>query len=714
MIAAFFVASLYGGIVAYYNLAIASAHAYDLAIFQQALSSTAQGYHVPFYESTDCLVKGRCSFLLVHPSLVLAPLVPLYGAFPTPVTLFAVRSAVVALAALPLYFVARHASRSDEKGLVAAGLYLLWAPTLSGDLYSFHVESFVPLEMFTLVALWQVGRYRWGLAAAAVSFVTIEAAPVFALLIGLYFLSPTILGALGAARRRWREGAGAPARLRSAWNQLAQSTRSALRGAEVRYALALVAFSAVAYVAVVLFMNLVGPALLGVPTPPPPGGFAGVLANNSQNGETLNFAAVAASPALGWTVAYWLILYGLVGFIPLLHPRSFVIVGAPWIAYTLFNTVHRFSTIGSQYTLLAAVPVFLGVAYGLARVPFRSAAAPAPSARPTEPGGTSPTPFENARRRARGRTVATGGVAVFGVLVVANLLLNPMVPVVPLVAGKPGGPFNAYYYEPSLTVQPGFSWVEHLVDLIPADSVVGVTLNLFPLVANDLYSYEIRPLAGNYSGLPFNYSQGPSWVLTTAVGGTSGGRTLDLALADPSVYQLRGYVATSTVGPVLLYERGYIGPAELFGPPGSPSAHEWTPTSGLVVGPVGVQAANSTAPGGNVVETNRTSPGPGTMCRVDVGFLVPAAYVLSAEVARQAPVANETPNEAVLQIRVLEQTGLVWETNVTASQLPPGQWTVLSFPFVLSGPAVSAQVFVNALGDRAPFAVASLALGPNT
>jgi uncharacterized membrane protein len=712
MIGAFFAVSLYGGIVAYYNLSIDGAHAYDLSIFQQAFASTAQGYHVPFYESTDCIVKGRCSFLIVHPSLILYPLTPIYAAFPTPIALFAERSFVVALAALPLYWLTRQVTHSDGKALLAAALFLLWAPTLSGDLYSFHVESFIPLELFTMIALWQAGRYRLGLLMAVISFITLEAAPVFVFLIGIFFLYPEIERAFGAARSRWKASAGKSGRWSVPLRAMGSSVRVSLRRVDVRYTLALLVISLVGFVVVNLFLNEFGASILGVPSPPEPAGLQGLFYNSSQTGTTGNVGTLVHSPAFVVSIQYWLIVYALVGFLPLLNPRSFVIVAAPWIGYSMFNDVHRFSTLSSQYTMLAAIPVFLGLAYGLARVDFHkplwSSRAPAPKASgpPENPAPPGPRPL----RRSRPTTM---WAVVFGAVIAANLLINPMVPILPDTVGTPHGPFGPYYFEPWLTIQPGFQWVERLVALIPHDQSVAVTLDLFPLVANNLYAYRLAPTPANLTGLPFNISAGPDWVLATPTTVTTDGKPFTELLPNTSTYSLRAYAATSPVGPILLYERDFVGVPQLFGPQVALVPLTWTAAQGLTVGRVGMRVKNASAPGGVMIQSNESSGTTGPLCSSNAGFLAPATYTVTADLQRLYSSQNVSETARVLEIRLAQFGGVVWETNITVASLPLSQWTQVQFSFTALAPSVNAEFDLTWENPRTPLAIAGLTLDPD-
>ncbi len=123
----FWAFALYSATVAYSNLQIPNAG--DAGIITQAVASTAHGNAPAFYESYDCMVKGRCSLLLVHPGFVLYAAVPFYALDPSVTTLFALQAAAVGLAAVPLYVLTRRLTGSAAKGLLVSGVFLVWAPT---------------------------------------------------------------------------------------------------------------------------------------------------------------------------------------------------------------------------------------------------------------------------------------------------------------------------------------------------------------------------------------------------------------------------------------------------------------------------------------------------------------------------------------------------------------------------------------------------------
>jgi uncharacterized membrane protein len=692
MIAAFFAVSMYGSVLAYDNFVINAGHSYDLAIFEQAFSSAAHGFHIPFYESSDCVAKARCSFLIVHPSFALYAFVPIYFLAPSAFTLFAIRSVIVGLAALPLFVLTRRVTGSTGRGLLGAGLYLLWAPTLAGDLYSFHVESFLPLEFFTLVALWEAGRYRLAGVVALVSFLTIEVAPVFAFLVAVFFLVPFVPGVLRAARAAGRPAVGWAARLWAWAMSLIRSARASLHHPQARPALLLAALSLVAYFLVNLWLNVVGPTVWGLPTPFGPTGVSALFYDNSSGPLFSSLSVMVASSSFHQTVIFWLILYALVAFIPLLSPRALVL-SVPWIVLTFLSVYHRFSTLGSQYTMVAAVPLFLGLAYGLKRVPLgRVDRPPTPAPPAAVPARPRSVRLVRARAILRRRQVPVW-TGVLGAVVVANVLFNPMVPVVPAIAGALPLPFYPTYYEPSLTVEPGVQWLEQLVREIPAGATVGASNNLLLYVANDLAAYRLT--SANLTRLPFNYTGGPQYVLSVDSAVTSGGPSLTDALGTPSEYGLRGYVEQTPVGPIVLYEKGYSASPVLFGPAVAPSAYSFFPGHALEVSHAGVLARDPSAPTGVVVESNLVLDQAGRICNSTVGFLPAGTYTLTVEL-EMSRVNASSGNRSVGVGIVVQGLGLpILEENLTGSQVNATTWSHLTFTVTVPSITVDTGLSVD-------------------
>ena len=695
MVAGFFAVSLYAGIVAYDNLSTHNSG--DAGLVTQAVSSTTFGQHAPFYESYDCMYKDRCSFMLVHPGFVLTLASPFYAVAPSTITLFALRSAFVALAAVPLYWLTRQVTQSQAKALLAAGLYLVWAPTLAGDAFSLHLESLLPVELLTLTALWQSGRYRWGLLAALAAFFTLEIAPVFVFLIGAFFLLPY---AERWVRRRWQrlrartKAAPSGEPTKTAWTA---AVRAALQTREVRYTLFLMASSLVAFVVLFTFMNIWGYWVLGVPPHSIPAGVSGVFYDGSTGAaHSYTLVSLLLSHETQYNLDYWLLLYGLLAFIPLLAPRALVI-SIPWIGWTFLTDSSRFTLIGHQYTLLAAGPLFIGLAYGLRRVPFGGTRPPASE---TAPSGTAPSGSADAttrRRRWRSRAVSYTVVSILAVVVVANVLFSPIDPVLPDIGySLPHGFASDYFH--NLTIWPGLSWAEQLVSSIPRGASIAAANVLMPLVANDPNAFDVEPNIQPFAdtqetaNLPFNVSQGPDYVFLPLVFFDSLKLPFVQNLSDPNHYGLRGFVGTTAIGPLLLYELYYSGSAVRYGPPLSGLTASYWPDNGLAPGPIGREVTSDSAPTGEMI---RSIPGINTTGEVWTGpgmFLAPGNYSLVVDASADGAGLHSDPQQPGLGLVVQGWGVTLLNDTFPASTFAPGKWINLTVNFSVSEPLPEVMV----------------------
>jgi uncharacterized membrane protein len=709
MVIGFFAISLYSGIIAYTNLQ--TSNDTDAGIFTQAFASTVHGNVAPWFESYDCQVKSRCSFFLVHPGFVLYLAAPFYALAPSTVTLFAIRAVFVSTAAIPLYWLTRQVTGSPGKGLLAAGLFLVWAPSFVGDAFSLHLESLLPLELFTLAALWYAGRYRLGLAAAVVAFLTFEVYPLFTFLVGAFFLFPYVERPIMAQWRRWRSPTAEHRSIRTTASIGWRYLRETCRVREVRYTLVLMVSSVVAFVLLALFINLWGYEILGVLAPPVSPGIGGVFANPSSPGIQ-NFWTILGSSQTVTTAEYWLILYALVAFIPLLYPRA-LIISLPWIGWTFLTNSNRFTTLGHQYSLIAAAPIFIGLAFGLQRVHFgQGNVAAAGSTAASTAAGSAPRPVRAAWQLDRSST-GMAWVGVLAVVVAANGLLAPINPILPDLGVAAGGPFETTYFDHSLEMSSSYAPLESLVANIPYEATVGAPPELFTIVANHPHSYVmLGRMDVNLSNLPFNVSAGPQYVLVSSQLLNVISPNLSRNVSDPAVYGLRGYVGSSTVGTILLYERSYDSPAQLFGPALPPVSGVFTPGNGLTPGPKGVQGPNSSSPSGQEItsidEINRS----GNIWGGPDALLPPGSYTVGVELLLTGPNSSGDQNKDVLRITVSGFGGIPWNETLKVSSFPLGRWTNLTFSFSLADPLPRTDVLGTLVSSEYSVAVASVTIVP--
>jgi uncharacterized membrane protein len=113
----------------------------DLGITENLLWHTAEGR---MFESS---LEGR-SHLGVHASFIYLILVPLYVLAPRPETILVAQAVLLALAALPLFLLARRLLESNAAALLVSVLYLLHPAVQGAGFYDFHELAFAPVLFF--------------------------------------------------------------------------------------------------------------------------------------------------------------------------------------------------------------------------------------------------------------------------------------------------------------------------------------------------------------------------------------------------------------------------------------------------------------------------------------------------------------------------------------------------------------------------------------
>jgi uncharacterized membrane protein len=508
---------------------------WDLGIFQQAFWSTAHGH--PLYEAGDYEMSGAQSLFQIHPALLLVPLGALYSAAPTPLTLFGTQTAAVALAALPLYYIAKDATGSDRRALLVAGLYLIWPPLLAANLYDFHLEAFLPLELFALFLFWSRQRYLLGFLAAGFAWITLQVGPVFVAFVAVYFLWPSMVSCYRSAVRRLPARPGSettslPARWarlsKPFWNQADLASVSLGAGSVVAYALFL------------FFQNHPGLVLL-FPVP--------VAGNPSVpfTGGSLYISLQHLTPDFLQKVGFWLLLYALVGFLPWWAPRTQILV-LPWFAYT-FVSHSEFTVFGNQYGFLPVFPLMVGFAYGLGRL-----FPPSDVRAVNEPLG------ERGSRRGRPLLSAPGSASFLGpgsirrvgaFLVIGCLILCALLsPADPLAQGR----FAGNGYDVSYLSEVPYSEVKQLMNLVPANATVLSSNDLFTFFANDIHAYALLWTTSVPPFLPFNQSHLPTFLAIDSTQWNSVPAWLMPLVGRSSLYEINGSVSMTSGRTITLYQ----------------------------------------------------------------------------------------------------------------------------------------------------------------
>jgi uncharacterized membrane protein len=665
MAAVYFVAAFFGTWINYIDLHFNTLGIYDLSINQQALASTAHGnYPFPFYEASNCGRNLRCSFLQVHP-IFLAYLVVLpYSLVPSAATLFAIQDVGLALATVPLFLLSREITKSTRLAILTTAIYLVWLPAFSG-VFSFHWEAFIPVEFFTIFYLWLRERYVLAIPVAILTYVTLEIGSVFLFCLAVFFLYPWAGLVLNYVRARWnlRSWPAGPRKVALA-ESLHRVRQGLFRPTRVRASLALLVGSVFAYVALHEFVTR-GGWLLGLPPLP------------AQYQIPLSQPVYAATFTLQnflfhWPqkVIFWLVMFGTLGAIPLLAPRTAILWG-PWVAYTTVTTA-GFYHMGNQYGFLAAAVMFPGFLYGLVRlqrwadgthlgslwtrfwkggdpVPARRAGvtkaepsvsrsyaqalaevdrailrhgirtgtgpragyetAPAPTVPlARQPTPTRPPPSWTLDRRRRHSWQIIGVVATG--IVVFNLALNPLIPYTAWL--RADRPFAAQS-NLGITGLPdyaGYNEVKAMLALIPSRAVVAVSPALLTLLSNDPNAYG---LLNNvhwpvYSNYTAFNATLPQYVLLVIHGSTYiPGWLKSNQLYTPGNLTVLAWAPSTYLGGMILFERNYTGPVETFGADAPFVGSAYNALSGIVAKPAGTVTSDPSAPFGAVVSTRVAS-----------------------------------------------------------------------------------------------------------
>ncbi|MGA8542776.1 MAG: DUF2079 domain-containing protein [Thermoplasmata archaeon] len=691
----------------------------NAGIVTQAVSSTTLGHQAPFFESYDCIHEGRCSFMLIHTGFILYLTVPFYALLPSTLTLLVLQGIVVALAAVPLYWLTRQVTGSGGKALFAAGLFLVYAPAFSA--FSLHLEALLPLELIGLAALWQAGRYRWGFLVALMAFLTIEAAPVFVFLIGAFFLLEgyhVVLKFLRTWRQLRKVGTGTSEgeRYRADLSRI----RSQLLGSKrLQATLLLMGLAVLAFVVLFSFRNVWGYQVLGVARPPVATGSGGLFYDGT--GTTVGSVSSALSSTRFLPIVeFWLVMFGLVAFLPLLAPRSLVI-SLPWVAFTFLTNNLSYYTIGLEESVVIAGPIFIGVAYGLVRLPWGTAPISKTGTKSDAAAGES----SKSARTWRSRKLAQAGritvISVLAVVVAANVLLSPINPALPDLQVELGSPFVAGYFDHSLSITPGLIQAEKLVGEIPRSASVAADSPLFPLVANYPRAFVFLPKSVNepfvnpphLARLPFNVSKGPDFVLIELSELDTLETPFAQNLSNPSMYGLFGYVSSTAVGPLLLYEQGYSGMASRFGPALTALNESFAPRSGLVAGSGGHYVSNTSAPGGIEIKSKPKANSSNPVWKSNGVWLPPGAYTLDLEIFLNATNLSGNPMSKILEVVGSGFGPTVLNETFDASSFTAGVWSQFVFDFTVANPVPYFNFDGYLIDANATISIASMTIAPS-
>ena len=456
-------------------------NAFDLGIFNQAFSTTLHGRL--FYETPDLQIISSGSFLGVHFNLLMFLLLPPYALVPRPETLLVIQSLFIGLGAVPVWLISIHVLHDRRMALLLAAAYLFNPGTLSLSFYDFHLEAFLPFFLGMTFYSYLVKRWRSYALYLVLSLITLEFA---AILIGAMSLAHLVRD---MRSRRSSERGGS-------WFGIDAD----LEPMQLRVLVGTLVLSPV-----VLFAELTASGYLS-------GGAATAVSIASG---FMNLGAYG-NARFDLLADFWLVLFGVLLFLPVLSPRNLVTV-APWLVLTFLPAPTPWYLIGYQYGGAFAAPFLIwGAVFALRRLP-------------------------------------------------ASIVMRRILPAVLLVSVL-AGPLNPVLQgvQPGIAYEQGFpiptvhtEIIHWALGFIPSGASVLAQNNLFPQVSNRDNAYVYLP--SNQTLVEFVFADISSQWYTAKIRGNQ-----SMSYWLPYFLSLGGYGIVVFTDGVVVLEKGYTGPPAQF------------------------------------------------------------------------------------------------------------------------------------------------------
>lgn len=307
---------------------------WDLGIELQMLYSTGHG--MILYEAGDFQTYGVLSQLEIHSTYIAVPIAYFFQLIHNVLFLYILQALVISIAIIPLRLIGISAGLSRRSLYFLIAVYLLNFPLIASSFYDFHWMSLFPLYVFSLFLAVQKRKTAYAILITLLGTITLEVFPFLVLGVLLYFF----LQKSGLSFRR------------ILFNALD-------RDSALFYVVGVAGI--IAYVVVRLLQTHVIPGYLDNNS-----GIANVEQYFIQPLYPTAFSAVGTGDSL----FYWLLLYSSFAFIPFLYPKH-LILNIPWL-YETIVLMPRYAGIGDQYNFIALPALVIGLAFGLKRIEDRN------------------------------------------------------------------------------------------------------------------------------------------------------------------------------------------------------------------------------------------------------------------------------------------------------------------------------------------------------
>jgi len=473
--------------------------AWDLGIFEQALWSTINSSRLFWYSIELPINPGGC-FFGVHFSPILFFVLAVYGAFQVTETLLVLQSFILALGALPLYWIARD-EINRRVAFIFAGVYLLYPPLHGVNLFDFHPQAFLPV--FFLFAFHYFKKEKWTryFLFVILALMVIEFVPLIVIFLGLY--------GLWVSRKELAKIVKLGIRKTFTNKKILVSIITIILG---------ICWFIVAMKVIFYFNPSPRPhpnwQRFGDPVRDPLGVLLTVLSNPLY---TIEVALTPPSEKLMYIIG----LFAPVAFLSFLDLSS-LMIGAPWfVASFLSNYPPYYVAVGYQYVAFVIPFIFISALYGTKRLATVIKVISANVGKKTVDV-----------RIAENITVV---MLIISILCIATIGANLQVPQVTLRDEA----------------------LEKMIELIPSDVSVLTQNDIFPHVSRRTYAYVGSNPVGNYSDVCFDYIIVDRRSFWYKLGGDY--KYLDLEEFISKAAKSEEYGVLSAIDDMWLLKRGYKG-----------------------------------------------------------------------------------------------------------------------------------------------------------
>ncbi len=173
-------------------------YSWDLGIFNNLMYNLLRGH---WFKASPVL-GPEGSHIQFHATFGAYLLAPIYALWQTPEMLLAMQAALVAAAAIPLYFLARRRLNSAWLGVLFAYVYLVHAPLHGPLFYDFHFLTISPVFVLTVIYCFESRQRGWLIVAWLLAISIREEVSATLGVCALYYL-------LCGIRPRWAFWGGA-------------------------------------------------------------------------------------------------------------------------------------------------------------------------------------------------------------------------------------------------------------------------------------------------------------------------------------------------------------------------------------------------------------------------------------------------------------------------------------------------------------------------